>query len=99
MVYAHAASAVRLVTVPLHHVKIAYIILLSRKETGMTALKWISIILVVIGCLNWGLVGMFKFNLVETVFGMVPVLVRIIYTLVCFALVYLIVQQPKLLRE
>lgn len=64
----------------------------------MAALKWIGVILVVVGGLNWGLMGIFKFNLVETIFGSVPMLVRIIYTLVGFATVYLITIVPKLLR-
>lgn len=35
----------------------------------MNAFSWISYILVVIGGLNWGLVGAFNFNLVTAIFG------------------------------
>ena len=45
-------------------------------------LKKISKWIVVIGAANWGLVGLFNFNLIETLFGGWPILVRVIYVLV-----------------
>lgn len=36
----------------------------------MNTLDWIAWILVVVGALNWGLVGVFNYNLVEAIFGM-----------------------------
>lgn len=54
------------------------------------ALKRIALLLALIGGINWGLVGAFKFNLVEFLFGFMPVLVPIIYIVVgisaCYAL-------------
>jgi uncharacterized membrane protein YuzA (DUF378 family) len=41
-----------------------------------------SWILVVVGALNWGLVGLFDFNLVHAILGGVPALERIVYILV-----------------
>ena len=41
----------------------------------------ICLILTIIGAINWGLVGLFDFNLVEILFG-VGVLSNVIYTLV-----------------
>ena len=38
--------------------------------------------LVIIGAINWGLIGFFKFNLVDTIFGSMSVISRIIYVLV-----------------
>ena len=38
--------------------------------------------LVIIGALNWGLVGIFNFNLVSFIFGEMTVLSRIVYILV-----------------
>lgn len=35
----------------------------------MNAIDWVSYVLLVIGGLNWGLVGFFDFNLVESLFG------------------------------
>lgn len=46
---------------------------------GVHKLAWA---LVFVGGVNWGLVGLFNWNLVEVIFGGVPVLVRIIYILV-----------------
>ena len=46
----------------------------------------IALILMVIGALNWGLIGLFQFDLVATIFGgMNAVLSRIIYSLVGLA--------------
>ena len=51
----------------------------------------IAQILSIIGCLNWGLVGLFRFDLVAWLFGGVDSLVsRIIYTLVGLAGVWCI---------
>ncbi len=46
----------------------------------------IALILSVIGCINWGLVGLFRFDLVAWLFGGAgSVISRIIYTLVGLA--------------
>ena len=41
-----------------------------------------TLIISIIGCLNWGLVGLFNFNLVEYLFGDGSLLTRIVYVLV-----------------
>jgi uncharacterized protein len=46
------------------------------------ALKWIAWILVVIGALNWGLVGFFSFDLVAALLGAGSGLARVVYSLV-----------------
>lgn len=48
----------------------------------MGPISWISFVLVVIGGLNWGLVGFFNFDLVATIFGAMSVVSRIVYALV-----------------
>lgn len=45
-------------------------------------LKMTSYILVLTGALNWGLIGLFDFNLVAYFFGDMTLVTRIIYTLV-----------------
>ncbi len=55
----------------------------------MKALKAISLILVVIGGLNWGLVGLFNFDLVATLFGTMSAVSRVVYILVGLAAVVL----------
>ena len=41
--------------------------------------------LVIIGAINWGLVGLFDFNLVSTLFGADNVITKIVYALVGIA--------------
>lgn len=48
----------------------------------MKILDKVALALIIIGALNWGLIGLFKFNLVETIFGGFSILSRIIYILV-----------------
>jgi uncharacterized membrane protein YuzA (DUF378 family) len=49
----------------------------------VTTLHWGALLLVVIGAVNWGLVGLFQFDLVATLFGgQSAALSRIVYTLV-----------------
>ena len=53
----------------------------------MKALDVVSGILVIVGALNWGLVGIASFNLVAALFGQ-SALAAIVYTLVGIAAVY-----------
>ena len=48
----------------------------------MNILKWISYTVVLIGALNWGLIGAFNFDLVAFLFGEMTILTRMIYALV-----------------
>lgn len=49
----------------------------------MRVIKLIALFLTIIGALNWGLIGLFDFNLVELIFGNSgSVLTRIVYILV-----------------
>lgn len=48
----------------------------------MKVIDTIALILVIIGAINWGLIGLFQFNLVEFLFGAMTILSRIIYVLV-----------------
>lgn len=48
----------------------------------MKALNIVTLILVIIGGINWGLVGVADFNLVAAVFGDQTAVTRIIYALV-----------------
>ena len=56
----------------------------------MHIIKIIAYVLVIIGALNWGLVGFFNFDLVAALFGEMSVWARIVYDLIGIsALVYL----------
>ena len=48
----------------------------------MNTLYKTTLILAIVGCINWGLVGLFNFNLVEYLFGDGALLTRIVYVLV-----------------
>jgi uncharacterized membrane protein YuzA (DUF378 family) len=52
------------------------------------ALDWIAFILVIVGGLNWGLVGLFQLDLVARIFGDASMISRIIYVLVGLAAIY-----------
>ena len=48
----------------------------------MKIIDKIALVLIIIGAINWGLVGLFNFNLVDTLFGVMSWFSRIIYILV-----------------
>jgi uncharacterized membrane protein YuzA (DUF378 family) len=54
----------------------------------MRTLDTLALLLVVIGAVNWGLIGFFNFNLVAAIFGDMTTLSRIIYALVGIAGLY-----------
>ena len=49
---------------------------------GFNGLDWLAQILLIVGGLNWGLVGLFNLDLVATLFGQGTLLSRIVYILV-----------------
>ena len=48
----------------------------------MQTLQKEALVFTIIGAINWGLIGIFDFNLVSAIFGEASVLSRIIYTIV-----------------
>mgnify|MGYP000109748371 CR=1 FL=1 len=48
----------------------------------MKIIDKIALVLVIIGAINWGLIGLFQFDLVATLFGAMSILSRIVYGLV-----------------
>ena len=65
----------------------------------LSTLDWIAIILVIVGGLNWGLVGILNFDLVAAILGDMSVLSRIVYTVVGLCSVYVAVISGKLARK
>jgi uncharacterized membrane protein YuzA (DUF378 family) len=51
-------------------------------EKAMKPLNLITLILLIVGGLNWVLIGLFNFDLVATLFGAGSILARIVYLLV-----------------
>lgn len=57
----------------------------------VNVLKWTTFTIVLIGALNWGLIGAFNFNLVSYLFGDMTYTTRIVYLLVALcALTFLV---------
>lgn len=54
----------------------------------MKSIDVIAAILLIVGGLNWGLVGLFSFDLVATIFGNMSLISRIVYILVGVAALY-----------
>ena len=48
----------------------------------MKVIDKIALVLIIIGAINWGLIGLFNFNLVTTIFGDMTIISRVIYGLV-----------------
>lgn len=48
----------------------------------LKTLDYIALILVIIGAINWGLIGFLGFDLVRAIFGDMSLLSRIVYALV-----------------
>ena len=77
---------------------ILLLLLYQKKNTNKLKLDLLSLVLVIVGGLNWGLVGLLNFNLVTTIFGQ-TVLTTIVYLLVGLSAVYLAVVSVKLERK
>lgn len=54
----------------------------------MSTLDWVSMILLGIGGLNWGLVGLFGFDLVAVLFGYMTPLTRVVYIAIGLSVFY-----------
>ena len=68
----------------------------TRTSTGLSGLTWAAITLVVIGAINWALVGLFNFNLVAAIFGPLSAISRIVYVLVGLSGLYLLFAATQL---
>lgn len=55
------------------------------------AIDWIALVLMIVGSINWGLVGVLNFDLVAAIFGTMTMPSRIVYALVGLAGLYGIV--------
>lgn len=62
----------------------------------MNALDWAATILMIVGGLNWGLVGLFDYNVVAALFGDQTPLTRLVYALVGVAALYGIYMAAKI---
>ena len=56
----------------------------------MKAIDYSALAIAIIGAVNWGLIGIFRFDLVATLFGNMSWFSRIVYILVCLSGLYLL---------
>lgn len=59
-------------------------------EQRLSSLDWVALVLVIIGGLNWGLVGFFQYDLVASIFGEMTTVTRVVYDLVGLSGLYLV---------
>ncbi len=57
----------------------------------MKVLYWIALVLSVVGAVNWGLVGLFEFDLVAYLFGSMMTVAKVVYVVLGVAGVLLLV--------
>ena len=60
-------------------------VLLEKGGIIMNMLYKTCLAIATIGCLNWGLVGLLNFNLVEFLFGNSTIITRLVYILVAIS--------------
>lgn len=65
----------------------------------MKTINGIALTIAIIGCINWGLIGLFNFNLVDALFGKLSFFSKIIYILVGIAGIWSIVFYNKVTHE
>ena len=69
------------------------------RSSSLTAVDWAAMVLMIIGAVNWGLLGAIDVNLVTTLFGEQTALTRIVYVVVGLAGLYGIYQLAKFARR
>lgn len=65
-------------------------------------MKWLDVtalLISVIGCVNWGLIGLFGFDLVAFIFGDMSLLSRIVYVVVGLCGLYLLTFLGRICRD
>jgi hypothetical protein len=68
----------------------------SLHKSKMNALDWIAMVLLIVGGLNWGLVGLFNIDLVASLFGTQSAFTRVVYVLVGLSALYSIYTSSKM---
>ncbi len=68
-------------------------------SSRMNAVDWVALILLIVGGLNWALVGLFNIDLVARILGDMTTASRIIYVLVGLAAVYSIYLCVKMMPK
>ncbi len=73
--------------------------MVDTRTSGLSGLTWAAMIIVIVGAINWALVGLFQWNLVAAMFGQLTTITRIVYVIVGAAGLYLIFLSPRLVQS
>lgn len=68
----------------------------AHQRSAMSALDYIAMVLLIVGGLNWGMVGLFDVDMVATLFAPGSALTRIVYVLVGLAALYSVYTTAKM---
>jgi len=68
-------------------------------QKRMNLFDWLAMVLLIVGGINWGLVGFFGFDLVASIFGDMSVVSRFIYAIVGLSALYVAVMPSFFGRE
>ena len=71
----------------------------SMHKAKMNALDWVALALLIVGGLNWGLIGLFNFDLVAALFGTQSAFSRVVYVLVGLSALYSIYTTSKMASD
>ena len=66
---------------------------------SMSTIDWIAMTLLIVGGLNWGLVGLFNVDLVAMLFGEMTTVSRLVYVLVGLSALYSIYTTSKMSKH
>lgn len=58
----------------------------------VSAVDYLAFVLVIVGALNWGLVGLFNYDLVQALFGSLQPLPSVVYSLVAVSGIFLAIR-------
>lgn len=64
----------------------------------LNALDWIALVILIIGGINWGLVGLFNFDILAAIFGVMGTITRILYVVVGIAAIYVAIISARLAK-
>ena len=65
----------------------------------MNFFDWFALVLLVVGGLNWGLVGFFRVDLIAAIFGQLSVVSRVLYALIGISAAYMAVAPMRFMEE
>lgn len=68
----------------------------SLHKSAMNAVDWLAMVLLIVGGLNWGMVGFFNIDVVAVLFGTQSTVSRIVYALVGLSALYSVYTSSKI---